>query len=107
MAARLELFTETFKHLGITTHFADPDDPSPFAKQINDDKTKAIYLESLGNPPSTFPTSKPSLPLPMKTACRSSSTIPLLRRTFFRPLDHGADVVVHSATKFIGGHGTT
>ena len=45
----VELFSETFKHLGITTHFADPDDPQSFAKYIND-KTKAIYLESLGNP---------------------------------------------------------
>ena len=50
----VELFSETFKHLGITTHFADPDDPQSFAKYIND-KTKAIYLESLGNPAINIP----------------------------------------------------
>ena len=77
----VELFTETFKHLGITTHFADPDDPQSFAKQIND-KTKAIYLESLGNPAINIPDFEAIAAIAhAKTACRSSSTIPLLRRT--------------------------
>ena len=102
----VELFTETFKHLGITTHFADPDDPQSFAKQIND-KTKAIYLESLGNPAINIPDFEAI------AAIAHENGLPVIvDNTFatpylFRPLDHGADVVVHSATKFIGGHGTT
>ena len=102
----VELFSETFKHLGITTHFADPDDPQSFAKYIND-KTKAIYLESLGNPAINIPDFEA-----IAKIAHDNGLPVIVDNTFatpflFRPLEHGADVVVHSATKFIGGHGTT
>ena len=102
----VELFSETFKHLGITTHFADPDDPQSFAEYIND-KTKAIYLESLGNPAINIPDFEA-----IAKIAHDNGLPVIVDNTFatpflFRPLEHGADVVVHSATKFIGGHGTT
>ena len=102
----VELFSETFKHLGITTHFADPDDPQSFAEYIND-KTKAIYLESLGNPAINIPDFEA-----IAKIAHDNGLPVIVDNTFatpflFRPLEHSADVVVHSATKFIGGHGTT
>lgn len=102
----VELFTETFKHLGITTHFADADNPSSFEKFVNE-KTKAIYIESLGNPAINIP----DFEAIAEVAHRNGLPV-LVDSTFatpylFRPLEHGADVVIHSATKFIGGHGTT
>jgi O-acetylhomoserine (thiol)-lyase len=102
----IELFTETFKHLGIKTNFANPDDPADFERQITA-KTKAIYLESLGNPAVNIPDFEAI------TAIAHKNGLPVIvDNTFatpylFRPLEHGADIVVHSATKFIGGHGTT
>ena len=102
----VELFTETFKHLGITAHFADADNPASFKEFIND-KTKAIYLESLGNPAINIPDFEAI------AAIAHAAGLPVIvDNTFatpylFRPFEHGADVVVHSATKFIGGHGTS
>lgn len=102
----IELFTDTFKHLGITVKYADPDDPQSFAALITD-KTKAIYLESLGNPAINIPDFEAIAEIAHKNG------IPVLvDNTFatpflFRPFEHGADIVLHSATKFIGGHGTT
>lgn len=102
----VELFSETFKHLGITTHFADPDDPQSFAKYIND-KTKAIYLESLGNPAINIPDFEAIAEIAHKNGLPVIVDNTFATPFLFRPLEHGADVVVHSATKFIGGHGTT
>lgn len=102
----IELFTDTFRHLGITVKYADPDDPQSFAVLITD-KTKAIYLESLGNPAINIPDFEAIAEIAHKNG------IPVLvDNTFatpflFRPFEHGADIVLHSATKFIGGHGTT
>ena len=102
----IELFTDTFKHLGITVKYADPDDPQSFAALITD-KTKAVYLESLGNPAINIPDFEAIAEIAHKNG------IPVLvDNTFatpflFRPFEHGADIVLHSATKFIGGHGTT
>ena len=101
-----ELFTETLQRFGITTRFADADDPSTFEALITDN-TKALYIESLGNPAINIPdfealahiAHKNGLPLVVD----STFATPYL----FRPFEHGADIVVHSATKFIGGHGTT
>jgi O-acetylhomoserine (thiol)-lyase len=102
----VELFTETFKRFGIKTNFANPDDPADFERQIND-KTKAIYLESLGNPAINIPDFEA-----IATIAHKNGLPVIVDNTFatpylFRPLEHGADIVVHSATKFIGGHGTT
>ena len=102
----IELFSDTFKHLGITVKYADPDDPQSFAALITD-RTKAIYLESLGNPAINIPDFEAIAAIAHKNG------IPVLvDNTFatpylFRPFEHGCDIVLHSATKFIGGHGTT
>ncbi|MDD9148422.1 MULTISPECIES: O-acetylhomoserine aminocarboxypropyltransferase/cysteine synthase family protein [unclassified Sporolactobacillus] len=101
-----ELFNVTLRKLGIDVIFVDQDDPENFRKAIND-RTKALYGETLGNPKiNVFDTEAIA-----KIAHENG--IPLIIDNTFgtpylnRPIDWGADVVVHSATKFIGGHGTT
>lgn len=97
------LFEHTFARYGITTKFVDPV-PEEYEKAI-DEHTKALYTEVLGNPNSNVAdiekiavvAHKHGLPLIVD----STFTPPCV----FRPLEHGADIVVHSATKFIGGHG--
>ena len=99
------LFANTLKDLGIETTFVDGSDPENFRAAIRDN-TKALYLESLGNPNSDV------LDLDAIAAVAHENGIPvIIDNTFatpylFRPIEHGADIVVHSATKFIGGHGT-
>ncbi len=99
------LFHYTLPKYGITVRFADASDPSSFAKAIND-KTKLIYGESVGNPRlDTFPFEEVS-------AIARANGLPLVIDNtlptpyLLKPFEHGANVVVHSATKFIGGHGT-
>lgn len=101
-----ELFSETFKHIGITTRFANPDDPSSFEPLIND-KTKAVYLESLGNPAINIPDFEAIAEIAHKNGLPVIVDNTFATPYLFRPFEHGADIVVHSATKFIGGHGTT
>lgn len=101
-----ELFVDTLPHLGITTHFVNPDHPGEFEKAIND-KTKLIYLETLGNPAINIPDFDA-----IRDIAHAHGIPVLVDNTFaspylFRPLEHGLDIVIHSATKFIGGHGTT
>lgn len=99
------LFANTFRDFGIETTFVDGSDPENFAAAIRDN-TKAVYLESLGNPNSDI------IDLDRVSEIAHKAGIPVIvDNTFatpylFRPIEHGADVVVHSATKFIGGHGT-
>lgn len=99
------LFANTLKDSGITTTFVDGSDPQNFARAIKPN-TKALFLESLGNPNSDI------IDLEAVSAIAHSHGIPvIIDSTFatpylFRPIEHGADIVVHSATKFIGGHGT-
>ncbi|MCH4009277.1 O-acetylhomoserine aminocarboxypropyltransferase/cysteine synthase family protein [Companilactobacillus sp.] len=100
------LFNVTLPKLGITTHFVDSDDPENFEKEIND-HTKALYLESIGNPDINLA----DIPAIAEIAHKHGILL-IVDNTFatpylYRPLDLGADVVVESATKFIGGHGTT
>ena len=100
------LFAHTLKDLGIEARFADADDPSSFAAQI-DDKTRFLYLETIGNPANDVADFEAiakvahdrGIPLIVDNTVAS----PLL----FRPIDHGADIVVYSATKVLGGHGTS
>ena len=93
--------------LGITTKFVKGDKPEEFKKLI-DDKTKAIYLETIGNPKYNVP----DFEAIVKVA-HEAGVVVMVDNTFgaggfyCRPIDHGADIVVHSATKWIGGHGTT
>jgi len=99
------LFANTFKNLGIEATFVDGSDPENFRKAILPN-TKALYLESLGNPNADV------LDLDAISAIAHENGIPVIvDNTFstpflFRPIEHGADIVVHSATKFLGGHGT-
>ena len=100
------LFNVTLKRLGIHTHFVDPADPANFAAQIND-HTKALYVESIGNPGINLVDFEA-----IAKVAHDHGLLFIVDNTFgtpylIRPLEHGADVVVHSATKFIGGHGTT
>jgi O-acetylhomoserine (thiol)-lyase len=100
-------FKVQFKRLGIQAKFVDGDKPEDFEKQI-DSKTKAIYLETIGNPEFNIPD------FDAIAAIAKKHDIPLVvDNTFgaggylFRPIEHGANVVVESATKWIGGHGTS
>ena len=100
-------FKVQFKRLGIKVKFVDGDKPSDFEKLI-DSKTKAIYLETIGNPKFNIPD------FDAIAAVAKKHDIPLIvDNTFgaagflFRPIEHGANIVVESATKWIGGHGTS
>ena len=99
------LFEHTLPNYGITTTFVDPDEEGSFEKAI-DGNTKAIYIEALGNPNSNI------IDIEKIAQIAHSHNIPLVVDSTFatpyllRPIEHGADIVVHSATKFIGGHGT-
>ena len=98
------LFANTFKDLGIETTFVDPSDPKNFEKEIKEN-TKALYTESLGNPNSDV------VDIEELAKIAHKHGIPLIVDSTFtspymlRPIEYGADIVVHSATKFIGGHG--
>tara|TARA_B110000285_G_scaffold95339_2_gene108747 strand:- start:911 stop:2209 length:1299 start_codon:yes stop_codon:yes gene_type:complete len=101
----VNLFNNTLKSMGIEVRYADPKDPESFAK-ATDSKTRLYYAETLPNPSlRVFPIKEVSdigrklgIPLVMdNTAC------PVI----CKPIDHGAAIVMHSLTKFIGGHGTT
>jgi len=100
------LLSATLPRLGITTTFVNPNDPDHFRTAINAN-TKAIFVESLGNPAINICDVKAIAQI------AHDHGLPLIvDNTFatlylFRPLDFGADIVVYSATKFIGGHGTT
>ena len=100
-------FKVSFKRLGIDVRFADGDDAESFVKHI-DKNTKAIYLETIGNPRLNIPDFKKFADL------AKEYDLPLIvDNTFgaagylFRPLEHGAHIVVESATKWIGGHGNS
>jgi len=100
-------FKVAFKRLGIEVKFADGDDVRDFERHI-DSKTKAIYIESIGNPAFSIPdfeklaaiAQKHDLPVVVDNTFGAAGYL-------FRPLEHGANVVVESATKWIGGHGTS
>ena len=98
------LFANTLREQGIETTFVDPFDPSNFEKAIKEN-TKSLYTEPLGNPNSDV------VDLEAISAIAHKHGIPLIVDSTFtspyllRPIEHGADIVVHSATKFIGGHG--
>ena len=99
------LFANTLKEQGLSTTFVDPSVPENFEKAIQPN-TKLLYAETLGNPNSDV------IDLEAISAIAHKHGIPLIVDNTFatpyclRPIEHGADIVVHSATKFIGGHGT-
>lgn len=100
------LFAITLPKLGIKVKFVDPSDPENFRAAITG-KTKALYAESIGNPKGDV------LDIEAVANIAHENGVPLIVDNTFpspyllRPIEHGADVVVHSATKFIGGHGTS
>ncbi|MEG9430439.1 MAG: O-acetylhomoserine aminocarboxypropyltransferase/cysteine synthase family protein [Christensenellaceae bacterium] len=99
------LLAHTLKDQGLSTTFVDPSVPENFEKAIQPN-TKLLYAETLGNPNSDV------IDLEAISAIAHKHGIPLIVDNTFatpyllRPIEHGADIVVHSATKFIGGHGT-
>lgn len=100
-------FKNSFKNIGVEARFADGDDVSSFEALI-DDKTKAIYLETIGNPSFSIPdfeafaelAKKYDLPIIVDNTFGAGGAIA-------QPIKHGAHIIVESATKWIGGHGTT
>lgn len=99
------LFANTLKEQGLSVSFVDPSDPQNFAKAILPN-TKLLYAETMGNPNSDL------IDIEAISEVAHKNGIPLIVDNTFatpfllRPIEHGADIVVHSATKFIGGHGT-
>lgn len=99
------LLAHTLPLYGINTKFADPDEEGSFEAAI-DENTKALYIETLGNPNSN------AIDIEKIAKIAHAHNIPLVVDNTFatpylvRPIEYGADIVVHSATKFIGGHGT-
>ncbi|WP_405153955.1 homocysteine synthase [Paenibacillus sp. FSL K6-0108] len=100
------LFSTTLPKLGLDVKFVDSSDPENFRAAITE-KTKALYAETIGNPQGNV------LDIEAVAAIAHEHGIPLIVDNTFpspyllRPIEHGADIVVHSATKFIGGHGTS
>ncbi len=102
----ITLFSQTFKKLGIDVSFVDPKDPDNFAKAIKDN-TRLIYIESIGNPKNDILRYEKIADIAHKNSmpviCDNTVTTPIL----FKPFDYGIDIIVHSCTKFIGGHGNS
>ncbi|OLE95633.1 MAG: O-acetylhomoserine aminocarboxypropyltransferase, partial [Delftia sp. 13_1_40CM_3_66_6] len=100
------LFAHTFPQQGITVRFADPRDPASFAQHI-DEKTKAIFIESIGNPLGNV------TDIRALADVAHAHGVPLIVDNtvpspyLLRPIEHGADIVVHSLTKYLGGHGNS
>lgn len=100
------LFAHTLPKSGITTTFVNPDDVSNFEKAIQNN-TKLLYIESIGNPNANM------IDIEKVAEIAHAHNIPLIIDSTFatpyllRPFEYGADIVIHSATKFIGGHGTS
>ncbi|MDW8802093.1 O-acetylhomoserine aminocarboxypropyltransferase/cysteine synthase [Clostridium sp. A1-XYC3] len=100
------LFTHTFKNFGIKVNLVNPDDPANFEAAITE-KTKAVYIETIGNPGINL------VDIQAVADIAHSHGVPLVVDNTFaspylcRPIEFGADIIVHSLTKFIGGHGTS
>lgn len=99
------LLAHTLPNYGITAAFVDPEEEGAFEKAV-DENTKAIFIETLGNPKSNL------IDIEAVAKIAHAHNIPLVVDSTFatpyliRPIEYGADIVIHSATKFIGGHGT-
>ncbi len=98
------LFSQTFKKLGIEVRFFDGDHPEQIA-ELADENTRLVYMESVGNPKNDVPDfdamSKATHAQGIPLVVDNTVLTPML----FRPIEHGADIVVYSTTKFLGGHG--
>jgi O-acetylhomoserine (thiol)-lyase len=100
------LFAHTLPQFGITTRFADPRDPASFEALI-DDRTKAIFAETVGNPLGNITDIRALADIAHRHGIPLivDNTVPT--PYLLRPIEHGADIVVHSLTKYLGGHGTS
>ncbi len=100
------LFSQTLPRFGIDVTFADPGRPDDFAAAITE-KTRLLYIETIGNPKNDIPDYDAIADIARRNLipviCDNTVASPIL----FRPMEHGIDIVVHSCTKVIGGHGTT
>jgi O-acetylhomoserine (thiol)-lyase len=98
------LFSQSLKRIGITVHFVEQHDPAAYEALIND-KTRLIYLETIGNPKLDIPDFEGIAAVAhahgLPVVCDNTFATPYL----CRPFEHGVDIVVHSTTKWIGGHG--
>ncbi len=100
------LFTHTLPQMGIKVTMVDPNDPENFRKAIKEN-TRAVFIETIGNPKNDVldyaAIAKIAHENGLPVICDNTVTSPML----FRPIEHGVDIVVHSCTKMIGGHGTS
>ena len=99
------LMALTMQDMGITTTFVDGSNPTNFENAIKPN-TKAIFIETMGNPNSTLVDVKAIADIAHKHGIPLIADNTFATPYLFRPIEHGADIVIHSATKFIGGHGT-
>ncbi|MBQ3054634.1 MAG: O-acetylhomoserine aminocarboxypropyltransferase/cysteine synthase [Oscillospiraceae bacterium] len=101
----INLLGKTFKRMGITVHFVNPDDLDAFRAKIND-KTRAIFVEAIGNPTANI------CDLDAIAEIAHENGLPFIVDNTFatpallRPFDHGADLIIHSSTKYLAGNGT-
>ena len=100
------LFQHTMKRMGITVKFVDSSDPANFAAAI-DDNTRAIFAESIGNPKNNIDDFAAIAKIAHDNKLPFVVDNTVTTQALFRPLEHGADIVCYSLTKFIGGHGTS
>jgi O-acetylhomoserine (thiol)-lyase len=98
------LFTQTMKKLGIETRFFDPDHPEQIS-QLVDANTRLVFLESVGNPKNDVPDFRKIADITHQHGLPVIVDNTVLTPALFRPIEHGADIVIYSTTKFIGGHG--
>lgn len=98
------LFTQTFRQLGIEVRFFNPDHPEEINKLV-DDKTRLVYLESIGNPRNDVPDFDAISAIAHAHGLPVLMDNTVLTPVLFKPFDHGVDVSIYSATKFLGGHG--
>ena len=98
------LFTQTFKQLGIEVRFFDPKRPDEISKLV-DKNTRAVYIETPGNPKNDVPDYRKITDLAHKSGLPTIIDNTALTAALFRPIEHGFDIVVYSTTKFIAGHG--
>ncbi|NLE37767.1 MAG: O-acetylhomoserine aminocarboxypropyltransferase/cysteine synthase [Pirellulaceae bacterium] len=98
------LFSQTFKKMGIEVRFFDSDHPEQIA-ELADENTRAVYLESVGNPKNDVPDFRKIADIAHKKGLPMIVDNTVMTPALFRPIEHGADIVVYSTTKFLAGHG--
>ena len=98
------LFTQTFSKLGIEVRFFDPNKPEDIAKLV-DANTRCVYFESIGNPKNDVPDFRKLTGIAHQHGLPVIVDNTVMTPMLFRPIEHGADIIVYSTTKFLGGHG--